>query len=51
MISYCNILSLGDAHMTYVWMKWVIVDLGKDFLPVEHQAITWTNDDLLLIGN
>ena len=30
-------------------MNWVIIGLGYDLSPVRHQAITWTNADLLSI--
>ena len=34
----------------YVSVKWAIIGSGNGLLPFQHQAITWTNDDLLSIG-
>ena len=28
-------------------LDWVIIGSGNGLLPIWHQAITWTNDDLL----
>ena len=30
----------------YVSVNWVIIGSGSDLLPVQSQAITWTNADL-----
>ena len=35
----------------YVSMNWVSIGLGNGLLPARHQAITWTNADLLSIGH
>ena len=35
----------------YVPVKWVSIASGNGLLPVWHQSITWTNDDLLSIGS
>ena len=37
-------------HVMYASVKWVSFGSGNGLLPVGHQAITWTNPDLLSIG-
>ena len=34
----------------HTWLNWLIIGSGNGLSPVRCQAITWTNDDLLLIG-
>ena len=33
----------------HIWMNWVSIGSDNDLLPVRHQAITWTNAELLSI--
>ena len=42
-------LMLRDAYV-YAPVNWVIIGSGNGSAPVWHQAITWTNADLLPIG-
>ena len=34
----------------YASMNWISIGSDNGLLPVQHQAITWTNADLLSIG-
>ena len=38
------------SHTVYALVNWMHIVSGNVLLPGGHQAITWTNADLLLIG-
>ena len=40
-----------EAWNLYAAASCVINDLGDDFLPILHQAITWSDNSLFLTGH